>query len=527
MTIITKHNNRQPSFEDLELLVEVSQLLTLLDIDAVIQKVIELTRAAVSAQKASLFLHDGLEVDWGHIFTARMLNSEESIRVVSRVLDKGLAGWVVRNRKAALVYDTRTDERWHVFPEDEITVGSAMCVPFMSDGEVVAVLTLVHKEPNHFSETQLRVITIVTNQAAIALRNAQLFNRLETQQRQLSAVLQSVPDLLFVMDEGGRLILMNSGAQSFLGIARVDEATGKQLISFIERDEIFTDIQQAMEEAARSDSPVSIDIRSERTKHDYTVIVSIWGEARGNRAGYVVLMHDVTQLLNLDRFKTEMLSIVSHDLRSPLANIAGYTDLIAFDNQHNPQLMDWIDVIRRQIDRMDHLLESLLAKKKVDENNLSLQRGVILSELAKRIAENMTVDGNRKNHIIVDEVRIDEHVTGMVDAMLLSRAMENFASNALKYTPEGGRIIIRTYSDNERFYLEVEDNGIGIPEDSLPRIFDEFYRVDSRANRAIHGVGIGLSLVKSIVERHEGAVWVNSQIGVGSLFGMWIPIEKK
>src|SRR5690606_9212477 len=130
-----------PTLQDWKLLSEVSQLLTSLDLEMVMREVMRLMSQAVGATKASLFLHDDGQIDWNHIFLMRELNRDESVVALRKVMDEGLAGWVVRNHMAALVEDTTTDPRWHVFPDDTVQQRSVLCVPLIQNERVLAVLT--------------------------------------------------------------------------------------------------------------------------------------------------------------------------------------------------------------------------------------------------------------------------------------------------------------------------------------------------------------------------------------------------
>ena len=128
------------------------------------------------------------------------------------MLDKGLAGWVFRNKQGTIVYDTQPDDRWYIFPDGTSKARSALCVPFLYNGEVLAVLTMLYPEPNHFTEYHLRLMTIVANQATVAVRNAQLFNQMLQQQQQLETILHTIPDYLLVLDEQGKILLVNDAA---------------------------------------------------------------------------------------------------------------------------------------------------------------------------------------------------------------------------------------------------------------------------------------------------------------------------
>ncbi|MFZ4814874.1 MAG: ATP-binding protein, partial [Phototrophicaceae bacterium] len=481
---------------------------------------------AVKASKTSLFLHDGSEVDWNYIFTARSMDDATSSHVVRSVLDKGLAGWVVRQRQGAIIPDTDTDDRWHIFPDDTLPVRSAMCVPLMYSEQVVAVLTLVHPQPNHFSEYHLRLMTIIANQATVAIRNTQLFARLRERQRQLEAVLLSVPDMLFVLEKDGTILLINTGAQQILGLANRTKAIGSHLADFAQHSDIFlTVVETLSNRPPLPDEQYSFEVRnSTGRQQDYVVNISAWEDPTVTNGGYVVLMHDVTTLRNLYRFKDEMLRIVSHDLRSPLAVIAGYADLFQQDLPADSFMQEYVESIQRSIERMGNLLEDLLKVRQIDEKGLHLEPNTPLADLVLSVFQGAVLASRQKGQQILNQITIPTDFVASVDPTLLRQAMENFASNAIKYTPEDGTIIIRAYLIDGRMVYEVEDNGIGIPPHALSQVFDAFYRVNARQNASISGAGLGLSLVKSIVERHEGQVWVKSVEGVGSTFGMWIPL---
>ncbi|MEO0561749.1 MAG: ATP-binding protein [Chloroflexota bacterium] len=518
-------SQQTPTFEDLELLVEVSKLLTLRDINTVMERVIDLTADAVGAQKASLFLLNGVEVEWDYIFTARALEGTESIRVVATVLDEGLAGWVMRNRTAALIEDTETDPRWHIFPDDTRVVRSAMCIPFLNEGEPVAVLTLDHPEPNRFTEYQLRLMTIISNQATVAIRNAQLFKRLLDKQRQLEAVLQSVPDVMLVTDIEANVLLMNLGAASMLHLDDMESGLGRPITEYAEQHDVIAElIQHLMTNPISYGQETSFEARSDRRKRDYAVTVSRWEENAGKIGGNVVIMHDVTTLRDLFRFKDEMLKMASHDLRSPLSTISGYADMVEYDTPEDSPLREYTEAIHRSVKRMSDLLEDLLKVRQIDEKGLNLEAHTVMIDLVRPVYQGVVLSARQKNQTVQEDIQLDDGIIATVDPMLMRQAMENFASNAVKYTPEGGQITIRAYVNDGKFFYEVEDTGIGIPPDALPRLFESFYRVNPKANASISGAGLGLSLVKSIIERHQGEVWVQSEEGVGSLFGLWLPM---
>ncbi len=316
-----------PTFEDLNVLVEASQLLTVVDLDEVLHKVIALVSRSVGAQKTSLFLHEDERVAWEHIVTMRNLSPDQSIKVVSKVLDEGFAGWVLHHKKGDIIYDTEEDDRWIVFPDDPIKTRSAMCVPFIVNDEVIASITLVHDEPNHFRPYHLRLMEIVANQTSVAIRNAQLFNHLREQRRQLHAVLQSMRDNLIVLDRDKTIVMVNEAALSLFDVSHQGEVVGLPLEHFVMVDNVFQPIIEMFNGGLGDTQRWNFETRSEKRNIDYQVRMSLW-DADEELLGYVIVMNDITKLHDLSRFKDEMLRVASHDLRGPLALVSGYADMV-------------------------------------------------------------------------------------------------------------------------------------------------------------------------------------------------------
>jgi two-component system phosphate regulon sensor histidine kinase PhoR len=412
-----------------------------------------------------------------------------------------------------------------VFPGDTTPVRSALCVPFMHNEQVVAVLTLVHPEPGHFDERQLRMMTIVANQATVAIRNAQLFNRVESQQRQLEAVLYSIPDVLMVLDDAGKILLINPSASILLGGLEQQTANGQSLSAFVQTDRGLAPIQEIIDNPLQSGTYWSFETRSERHKLDFIVTISMWEDTARGVAGYVIVMHDITTSRDLHRFKDEMLKVASHDLRSPLSLIGGYCDLLSMDiPASETHLHDYLDVIARSVERMNGLLDDMLRVEQVRSSPLELREPLDLNELINTVMGHMRPLASQKNHILTEHVPPDKLPGITADKVQIREAMDNLIGNAIKYTPAGGRIMISAYVEDNRFFFMVEDTGIGIPEEHLSRIFDSYYRAKQDGAEGIEGTGLGLSLVKTVVERHTGDVWVHSQPGVGSQFGFWLPL---
>lgn len=517
----------QPTFADLELLAEVSSLLNHTEVDAVLSRVIELCARAVGASRVSMFLHTDGEVDWNHVFTVRNLEGSEIIQVVTKVLDDGFAGWVKRHQRGDIITDTAQDPRWITFPDDMTPVRSAMCVPFMNEEDVVAVVTFVHEDPGHFTSYHLRLMTIVANLATIAIRNAQLFSRQIQQRRQLQTILQSIRDVLIVLNQQGEIVLTNAAALPLLGKESIESTFHTPLRQYLSVDEVFEPILDVLKNSQSNNSQAwSFETYSRRHKLDFQVTMSHWIEPMRGDVGYVIVMHNVTELKDLARFKDEMLRVATHDLRSPLALITGYADMILMDtpNENSP-VVEYVDIIRRSVERMGALIEDLLRVERVRSSPLELQARIDPESLVRQAIVNMRLSAEAKQQRLVHELRLEGVPFIMADTVLLRQAMENLVSNAIKYTPNGGTITLRAWYDDARFYFSVQDTGIGIAPEHQARVFESFYRVPGLAQME-KGSGLGLSLVKNVVLRHQGDVWLESKLGSGSVFGFWVPLAQ-
>lgn len=522
---MAQKTNNPSTFEDFELLASVSQLLMEVDLNRVMVEVIRLAAQAVGASKTSLFLHEANRIDWEHLITMRELSQDESIKVVSKVLDDGFAGWVFRNKQGAIIKDTMEDERWVIFPDDPSNQRSALCVPFLYRDEVIAVMTLVHEKPNHFQPHHLRLLTIITNQAAIALHNAQLFNTLNTQRRQLSAIFTAMNNALLALDEAGHILEANEAALQVLDAARLEEILGQYIGEFVMVDDAFKPIVEAVTAPDREQNYWEFDTRSERRKIDYKVSISIWHDDLRGSAGFVIVMHDMTKIYDLSRFRDEMLRVASHDLRSPIALIAGYADMASIDTPDaESPVHEYMDIIKNTTERMGTLVDDLLRVERVRSNPIELIEQINPAALVKVVIVNSRPLAKAKQIDFHTDIQLSDSPKILADPVLLRQAMQNLINNAIKYTQEGS-VTLTSYCDEQRFHFVVEDTGIGIPEDDMPYIFESFYRVNS-ARFAEKGSGLGLSLVKSVIARHNGEIWVKSKLGEGSRFGFWLPLNQ-
>ena len=231
------------------------------------------------------------------------------------------------------------------------------------------------------------------------------------------------------------------------------------------------------------------------------------------------------RLRELDRLKDEFLSLVSHELRTPLTSIRGYLELVLDDEagELNPEQRRFLEAVERNSGRLLRLVGDLLFVAQADAGRLSLeQEKVDVSSLAADCVEGARPAANEK---AIEFSLLATPVPALVgDRGRLTQVLDNLVSNALKFTPEGGTVRVRTFSEGEHVAVEVSDTGIGIPPADQPRLFERFFRSSAAYDQAIPGTGLGLAIVKAIVEAHRGRITVDSHEGQGTTFRIELPL---
>ena len=310
---------------------------------------------------------------------------------------------------------------------------------------------------------------------------------------------------LLTVDEEGIIRLCNPMAHNALIKPGIDDPTGYHLADATAN----SDVLGLLFRASPSDSPRGeIDLADGRT---FNAQVS---PIRG--IGNVVVMQDITYLKELDRVKTEFVTTVSHDLRSPLTAILSYVHLTEQAGPLNEMQQDYLDHARRSVNAITDLLTDLLELSRI-EAGLDLQRKPVdLEPIIADVVEEFGPQASEKHQILQTDVAVGTpRVLG--NPLRLRQVVANLVGNALKYTPEAGTIVVALDEERGQVVLRVSDDGIGIPPADQPHIFEKFYRAGGLA-QAQEGTGLGLSIVKTIVEAHGGRIWVDSRVGEGSTF---------
>jgi PAS domain S-box-containing protein len=418
------------------------------------------------------------------------------------------------NQQDRLMLSNLNRVRLIQFPPDTARPQALMAMSLRHERSHYGVMWLAFDQPHNFSDDEVRFITTLTSQTALAITNARLFLNAEVGRQRLAGILASTPDPVLVTDHQNRLLLSNPAAWQVLQLSG-EASQGHPVDQLIFHPELV--------ELLRSNSG---EVQSaEITVAGSRVFLATASPvlAGGRRVGRVCVLRDITHFKELDALKSEFVATVSHDLRSPLTLMRGYATMMEMVGDLNDQQSSYVEKIIQGIESMARLVNNLLDLGRI-EAGVDLQLEIIaVEDIIDRVVNSFQLQASQKNIQINTEYSQTNMPPIQADSSLLTQALQNLTENAIKYTDNDGEITIKINLKSETISFEITDNGIGIAPVDQPRLFEKFYRGAQRNARKRQGSGLGLAIVKSIAERHGGRVKVNSQLGKGSTFSLEIP----
>lgn len=332
----------------------------------------------------------------------------------------------------------------------------------------------------------------------------------------MQAMLSCMLDGIIVFDLNGYIIVANKAAER-LFLAREGSLLGKQF------NEVCgdQDINRMVCEVLQVGNEVFTETVIRPGTQIFRVHVTPIRDEAENIEGAVAVFHDVTDARNFDQMRSEFVANVSHELRTPLTCIKGFVETLMDGAMENSTICRrFLSIIDAETERLRRLIEDLLTLSSLESKERLIYSRPVCIVRSIRSVMNILGPQISEKTLRVEFIYSSNLPFINADEDLLGQVLINLLDNAIKYTPAGGKIIIRSRRCGSRIVTTVTDTGMGIPHESLPRIFERFYRVDKARSRSQGGTGLGLSIVKHIVEAHGGEVFVDSEIGKGSTFGV-------
>ncbi|MBU0702918.1 MAG: GAF domain-containing protein [Chloroflexi bacterium] len=466
--------------------------------------------------------------------------AEEFVSIVAfRVADVPTFRQMVETGKSVIIPDTGADPDWVVQPE-LAWLRSYVAAPIQVGGTTVGFLNVDGTRPGQFGPADARRLEAFASHAAAAIENAQLYQalrahagqleqrveertaELKAQYAWLDAILRSATDGIVVTDEEGSIVRANPVAQEWLAQTLSPEEAGRL------RETIRSLVTRAEEQPVEFLELTGLDLELSGA-----LVVE---EGVEKPTAVVIDIHDVSHLKALDRMKTRFITNISHELRTPITTIKLYAHLM---NQYPEKWKGYLDVLAREADHQAQLVEGILQISSIDAGRIEMEpRPTPLDELAgATVASHRILAQERGLTLKLQPVPpsipslVGEKVIALVDPERMVQVLNNLVENAIRYTPEGGSVLVSTgvgEADGRAWAtVTVTDTGMGIPEDEMSHIFDRFFRGEEPRAMQLTGAGLGLAIAKEIVELHGGRVTVESQAGEGSTFTVWLPLSDR
>ncbi len=402
------------------------------------------------------------------------------------------------------------------FPPDKPAPGYVLALALNQGQQYYGVLWMACDRPGGLSGDEVRFISTLAADVALAVANARLFLQAEVGRQYLEAILSSTPDPVLVTDSSQRLRLVNPAAAETFGVA-TDQMLGRPVGEVFTHPDLIALLQGVGE---RDVAELRLD--------DGRVYLATASAIRldDRQVGQVCILRDVTYLKQMDEMKSDFVSTVSHDLRSPLTLMRGYATMLEMVGELNDQQRTYLSKIVLGVENMSRLVNNLLDLGRIEAGVGLNREKVLVQDLLEKVVGALQLYARQKE--ISLQVSLAEDAPAIIEAdpALLHQAVYNLVENAIKYTPQGGQVKVRAARRGEHLVFAVQDTGIGISLADQKRLFEKFFRSSQREARAQKGTGLGLAIVRSIAERHGGQVWVQSELGKGSTFFLSVPIRE-
>lgn len=338
----------------------------------------------------------------------------------------------------------------------------------------------------------------------------------ERQRNELEAVLSGMAEGVLALDADENVVRMNACALRLLGRQNAD-SLGRSIQEVGRNPELTRLVQETLADQM----PHQGDVRlSERGDTLLQVQATALRGLEGGRMGVLLVMNDVTRLRRLQTMRRDFVANVSHELKTPVTSIKGFVETLANEPPENEaDVKRFLEIISRQADRLDSIIEDLLALSRLEKDSggggIDLHEQLLRPTIERSIGDLILADKSAAERI---EWECAEDVRAMINPPLLEQAVGNLLHNALKYSPAEEKVYLSVSADDAQVRIMVTDRGPGIGTEHLPRVFERFYRVDKARSRKMGGTGLGLAIVKHIAQAHEGKATVTSELGRGSTF---------
>jgi len=461
-----------------------------------------------------------------------------------RVSEPGISSEVFRSNAPVVLYDALTDPRALAEGLAKIGVRNGVSVPLIVEKRdeqnrvvertIVGVLHVFNKHQGEdFTDEDVGLLRRMAMQAAAIISTAEAYREVAQEKHELIQTIDNLFAGLIMVAQNGRLLQVNSSARAILGINHNYPLVGVPYFRAIPIEKVRNLLDRALgSDGEEVVDEITVNLSNGSgtdSKRIYQIQCSPMRDNMASVSGVVAIFTDITEIRGLEQLKSAFIDTVSHELRTPLTSIKGFISTLLADRSGFytvEQQREFLEIIDTECDRLTRLIKDLLDVSRIEKGQAMRMHleAVDFPALVQKVLVAQRIYA--RNHTLSMEFSPDfPPLEG--DADKLDQIMTNLVNNAIKYSPNGGtiRVVGRAVPPDRRYVqIDVSDEGMGVAKEHLPKLFNNFYRVDNRDNRDIGGTGIGLALVKALVEKHHGAVTMESELGRGSTVRLTLPV---
>ena len=370
--------------------------------------------------------------------------------------------------------------------------------------------------------TEITNITNNLNDLSEVIRLTQ--ENLEQESKRLHSILSYMTDGVLATNRRGQIIMINDMAKKQLGVQK-EEVLNKSILELLKIEDEYE-----LRDLITQIPELTIDSQDANGEYlSLRVRFALVRRESGFISGLVAVLHDTTEQEKEERERRLFVSNVSHELRTPLTSVKSYLEALDEGALYDPVAPDFIKVSLDETNRMMRMVTDLLHLSRIDNATSKLDVELInftafITFILNRFDKMRNQDEEKKYELVRDYPITSVWIE--IDTDKMTQVIDNILNNAIKYSPDGGKITVSMKTTDDQMILSIKDQGLGIPKQDLPKIFDRFYRVDRARSRAQGGTGLGLAIAKEIIKQHNGFIWAKSEYGKGSTFTIVLPYDK-
>ena len=429
-------------------------------------------------------------------------------------------------------------------------------VPLLAQGETVSALVVCRPKGSPFGVEEEELLKAIANELGTLWYSASLYSRLDrmssnplarltykNQERRIQtlsvlsdsvrgekalmgAIMDSIADGVIVTDALGTIRLLNPKAKDILGLY-AENAVGQNATDFIRRfhDVSYEEIREKFQHVIEREKTFTMEVKlALPTARYYTLSLGPVRSREGLVQGIVAVLSDITKLKEMDQMKTDLMSMVTHEIRTPLATVRGFAQILLKGGIPAEKNGEFLGIINRQANRLVSLVNDFLDISRIESGRQVITKGPLdIEKLVQNAVTDLQPLADEKNIKVKYTAPATSISEILADRNLIEQALINLVSNGIKYSPKGAWVEVALTKESSFVRIDVKDNGLGIPKEAIPRLFEKFYRVRCDDRKDIIGTELGLSLVKQIIEVHGGTISVQSEHGAGSTFSFTVP----